>query len=109
MVCTKCGMVGADVRPNWKERKKWRSEGSDRGAMATLNDERRRALRLLARYPDGCAEAVLLAEGFAVGQLAVLVVDGFAKMYRTPTEVDGRQKNVIWMEITEEGRNAIAE
>jgi hypothetical protein len=20
MVCTKCGMVGADVRPNWKER-----------------------------------------------------------------------------------------
>jgi hypothetical protein len=19
MVCTKCGMVGADVRPNWKE------------------------------------------------------------------------------------------
>jgi hypothetical protein len=22
MVCTKCGMVGADVRPNWNERKK---------------------------------------------------------------------------------------
>jgi hypothetical protein len=22
MVCTKCDMVGADVRPNWKERKK---------------------------------------------------------------------------------------
>jgi hypothetical protein len=22
MVCTKCGMVGADARPNWKERKK---------------------------------------------------------------------------------------
>jgi hypothetical protein len=22
MVCTKCGMVGADVRPNWKERRK---------------------------------------------------------------------------------------
>jgi hypothetical protein len=22
MVCTKCGMVGADVRPNWKERNK---------------------------------------------------------------------------------------
>jgi hypothetical protein len=20
MVCTKCGMIGADVRPNWKER-----------------------------------------------------------------------------------------
>jgi putative heme iron utilization protein len=77
--------------------------------MATLNDEQKRALQLLARHPDGCAEAVLLAEGFSVGQLAVLVVDGFAKMHRTPTDVDGRQKNVIWMEITEEGRNAIAE
>jgi hypothetical protein len=22
MVCTKCGMVGADARPNWKEREK---------------------------------------------------------------------------------------
>jgi hypothetical protein len=21
MVCTECGMVGADVRPNWKERR----------------------------------------------------------------------------------------
>jgi hypothetical protein len=24
MVCTKCGMVGADVRPNWKERQVYR-------------------------------------------------------------------------------------
>jgi hypothetical protein len=22
MVCTKCGMVGADVRPNWKEQRR---------------------------------------------------------------------------------------
>jgi hypothetical protein len=22
MACTKCGIVGADVRPNWKERKR---------------------------------------------------------------------------------------
>jgi hypothetical protein len=52
---------------------------------------------------------VLLAEGLSVGQLAVLVVDGFAKMYRTPAVVGGRQKNVVWMEITEEGRKAIAD
>jgi hypothetical protein len=25
MVCTKCGMVGADVRPNWKERRSGRA------------------------------------------------------------------------------------
>jgi hypothetical protein len=72
--------------------------------MADLTDEQRRALRLLAR-PGGCAEAVLLAEGFSVGQLAVLVIDGFAKMYRKATDVG----SVVWMEITEEGRKAIAE
>jgi hypothetical protein len=77
--------------------------------MATLSDEQQRALRLLAHHPGGCAEAVLLAEGFHVGHLAVLVIDGFAKMYRKATDADGRQKNVVWMEITEEGRKPIAE
>ena len=77
--------------------------------MAQTNDEQLRALRLLARHPGGCAEAVLLAEGFSVGQLAVLVIDGFAKMYRTATDVGGRQKNVVWMQITDEGRKAIAD
>jgi hypothetical protein len=76
--------------------------------MANLTDEQVRALQLLARYPSGCAEAVLLAEGFFVGPLAVLVVDGFAKMHRTAADVGGRQENVVWMEITEEGRKAIA-
>jgi hypothetical protein len=76
--------------------------------MTQMNDEQLRALRLLACHPDGCAEAVLLELGFSVGQLAVLVIDGFAKMYRTGTVVGGRQKNVVWMEITEEGRKAIA-
>jgi hypothetical protein len=77
--------------------------------MADLNDEQRRTLRILARHLDGCAEAVLLAEGFSVGQLAVLVVDGLAKMYRKATDVGARQKNVVWMEVTDEGRKVIAE
>jgi hypothetical protein len=76
--------------------------------MAQMNDERLRALRLLARHPGGCAETVLVAEGCSVGQLAVLVLDGFANMYRTDTDVGGREKNVIWMQITEAGRKAIA-
>jgi hypothetical protein len=75
--------------------------------MIKLNDEERRALRDLARYPDGCAETVLLAEGFNVGQLALLVVDGFATMRRTAAEIGDRQKNVVWMQITQEGRKAI--
>jgi hypothetical protein len=77
--------------------------------MAKLSDEQRRALRILARRFDGCAEAVLLAEGFSIGQLAVLVIDGFATMRRTATNIDARQKSVIWMQITEQGHRAIAE
>jgi hypothetical protein len=79
------------------------------GAMADLTDEQQRALQLLAGHGDGCAEAVLLADGFHVGQLAVLVVDGLATMRRTATIVGGRQKNVVWMEVTDEGRKAIAD
>jgi hypothetical protein len=75
------------------------------GAMTKLTDEQRRALQLLARHLDGCDEAVLVAEGFSVSLLAVLVIDGFAKM-RTVTRF-GRK--VVWMEITEEGRKSIAE
>jgi putative heme iron utilization protein len=74
-----------------------------------LSNEQLRALRLLAHHPDGCAEAVLLADGFHVGELAVLVVEGLAKMQRTAAGVGGPQKNVVWMQITEEGRRAIAE
>jgi hypothetical protein len=77
--------------------------------MEELTDEQRRALTVLAPHPDGCAEAVLLADGFHVGLLSVLVFDGLAEMQRTVTEIGGRQRTVAWMKITEEGRKAIAE
>jgi hypothetical protein len=66
----------------------WRSlySGSGLGArqisatlsynMAKLTDEQRRALQLLAREHAGCAEVVLLAEGFSVGQLAEMPAGG---------------------------------
>jgi hypothetical protein len=73
--------------------------------MPDLNGEQWRALRLLARRLDGCAEAVLLAEGFTVGQLAVLVVNGLAETKLTA--VGGRQQ--VWIRITAEGRKAVAE
>jgi hypothetical protein len=53
------------------------------------------------------AEAVLLADGFHVGQLAVLVFDGLAEMQRTVTDIGGRQRTVAWIKITEEGRKAL--
>jgi hypothetical protein len=73
--------------------------------VAKLNDEQRRALRILARRLDGCAEEVLLAEGFSVGQLTVLVREGLAETRL----VQGGTRQRVWMQITEAGRQAIAE
>jgi hypothetical protein len=72
-----------------------------RDAMAKLSDEERRALNVLARHHDGCDEAVLLADGFTVRQLAGLVIDGFAALERKGT--------MLWMRIIEAGRKALAE
>jgi hypothetical protein len=49
--------------------------------VAKLNDDQRRALKTLAR-PDGCAEAMLLADGFSIDQLAGLVVGGMPSCNR---------------------------
>ena len=53
------------------------------------SDEQRRVLRHLARSPNGCAETVLLENGFSYEQLLELVFDGFATIrpsvtYETP-------------------------
>ena len=77
--------------------------------MVKVNDEQRRALQLLAREPVGCAEVALLAEGFSVGQLAALAMDGFAKRRPIVTNVGGREKIVLWMQITDAGRAALAD
>jgi hypothetical protein len=77
--------------------------------MAMLNDDETRSLEALARAPDGCAEAVLLADGFTIKQLSGLVIDGFATPERRPTNVGGRERPVFWMKITEAGQKAIAD
>jgi hypothetical protein len=77
--------------------------------MAKLSDEERRALNLLAGHSYGCDEAVLLAQGVTIGQLAGLVIDGFAMGSVARITLDGRESPVIWMKITEAGRQAIAE
>jgi hypothetical protein len=76
--------------------------------MAKPSDEERRALHLLAGHSDGCDEAVLLADGVSVGQLAGLVIDGLATMRATHIPLDGREKPVIWMKITDAGQMAIS-
>jgi hypothetical protein len=39
----------------------------------------------------------------------VLVVEGLATTQRRRPDVAGRERTVVWMEITEAGRKAIAE
>jgi hypothetical protein len=73
--------------------------------MAKLTDERRPALRILAHHLDGCAEAILLAEVFLVGQLSELTLEGLAETQRA--QVGSRHR--VRMKVTEAGRKAIAE
>jgi hypothetical protein len=76
--------------------------------MAKLNDDQRRALDELARHPEGCAEALLLSDGSTIRQLSGLVIDGYAELQRKRIQIGGRETTVLWMQITEAGRNVIA-
>jgi hypothetical protein len=42
-------------------------------------------------------------------QLAALVMDGFAKRRPIVTNVGGREKIVLWIQITDMGRAALAD
>jgi hypothetical protein len=105
MVCTSCGIVGADARPNWKEEPpresltgvQWRSK------------EKRRALQLLARSPDGCTEALMMAYGFPIELLGDLVMAAVALATPHDTRAGRQPMIVVWMTITEAGRLAIAD
>jgi hypothetical protein len=77
--------------------------------MPNLTDEQRRALQALARHRAGCAEAVLSADGFSVYQLVILVIYGFAAMQRRRAVIGGRDRAVAWLQVTDEGRKAIAD
>jgi hypothetical protein len=77
--------------------------------MAKLTNEHRRALRLLARRPDGCAQVVLLGYGLKLAVLAALMGDGLATAKPQDTRAGRQSVTVAWMAITEAGQKAIAE
>ena len=77
--------------------------------MMNPSDDDRRALDVLARHSDGCDEAMLLADGFTIRLLGGLVIDGFASGSVARIALGGREKPVVWMKITEAGRQAIAD
>jgi hypothetical protein len=70
--------------------------------MPTATTERVRALGLLARCPDGCTEALILANGFTVPFLAGLVSDRLVT-------AELRTAQDVWVRITDLGREALAQ
>jgi hypothetical protein len=70
--------------------------------MATLTDEQRRALRLMAAQPHGCTEADMLTHGFELATLGDLMFRRLALAAPRDT------LPVMWIELTEAGRKAIA-
>jgi hypothetical protein len=64
----------------------------------------RRALELLASCPDGGTEAIMLANGFTVTQLAELVRAGFATAASERVVAGRDTAEVARMQITEAGR-----
>jgi hypothetical protein len=71
--------------------------------MATLTDEHRRALRILAGQPHGCTEADMLMHGFELATLGDLMFRGLA--LALPRDM----LPVLWITITDAGRQAIAD
>jgi hypothetical protein len=70
--------------------------------MPAATAEQVRALRLLARHPDGCTEALMLAHAFTINVLARLVSDRLVTAELNPTRE-------VWMQITDLGREALAQ
>jgi hypothetical protein len=77
--------------------------------VVKLSNEHRRALRLLARNPTGCTEAFLLAHGIGQKQIDSLILTKLATLEPSINRIAGRQKIVVWVQITKTGRKALAE
>jgi hypothetical protein len=74
--------------------------------MAVSRDQRR-ALRLLADAPNGVTEAIMLAHGFTVEILDLLVLNGLATAERRAMRAGRRPIEVTWLTISDAGRLAV--
>jgi hypothetical protein len=75
--------------------------------MAVSRDQRR-ALRMLAGCPLGVTEAIMLAHGFTIEMLTVLVRDGLATATPETVHAGKRPIEVVRVRITDNGRLALA-
>jgi hypothetical protein len=62
---------------------------------------------LLAASPDGCTEALMLANGFTAELLVELVGTGLAFAHAERMIAGGKQIEVAGVRITEAGRRAL--
>jgi len=69
--------------------------------------DRRRALELLAASPDGLPDAIMLANGFTIAQLAELVSAGLATSAHERMRAGRDTVEVARMRITDAGRRAL--
>ena len=80
-------------------------------AMSTrkveLSADHRRALSLLAGLLHGCTEAILLAHGFKIEMLIILVRGGFAIATPEIVHAGNRPIEVVRVRITDAGRQAL--
>ena len=72
-----------------------------------MEPDRRRALELLASSPDGCTEALMVANGFTIELLLELLRTGLATAHAERIIVDGKMTEVARMGITDEGRRLL--
>jgi hypothetical protein len=72
-----------------------------------LTGEQISALKMLAGYPNGCAESEIKAKGFTIGLLGGLIRLGYARATPGILEVGGRSLGVVRLAITDKGRTMI--
>ena len=70
--------------------------------------DRRKALTLLSKSPDGCTETLMLVHGFNLPFVAQLVRDDLVSVEPARTE-GGRPLPIARVKITENGRRLLAE
>jgi hypothetical protein len=106
------GWINAET--NWRinvHPTHWRPWGQVTGGVtktdnraAAVSADQRRALRVLAGSPHGCTQAIMLAHGFGTKMLADLIRDGLATTQPGTVRTGSRQIEVMWMMITDVGR-----
>jgi hypothetical protein len=70
--------------------------------------ERARALTLLAKNPDGCSEANMLACGFSVSLFNRLALAGLATLHIEREERGDKPIEIVRLKITDAGWRALA-